>query len=76
MSYFDPAYFASPYFDAGSVTLPCFDPAGFDPTGFDTTCGASTGGGHPPRGRRRVSMPVIDTRMHDDELALLILEAA
>ena len=46
------------------------------PQWIEGVCGATGGGGgHPKRGHRRVQMPVIDLRQHDDELALLLLEA-
>ena len=52
----------------------CFDPLYFDPLAFDTSCASSGGGSH--RRRANISMPIIDPAMHNDELALLILEAA
>ena len=60
-------------FQAG-VTVSCFDPLYFDPKYFDTCSSAAGGGGH--RRGRRVEMPITDPSMHDDELALLLLEAA
>ena len=52
----------------------CFDPLYFDPLAFDTCSSASGGGGH--RRGRNIHMPITDPSMHDDELALLLLEAA
>jgi len=53
----------------------CFDPKYFDPAAFDTSCAPSSGGGSHRR-RANISMPIIDPAMHDDDLALLLLEAA
>jgi hypothetical protein len=47
----------------------------FQAASFQTNCPTSGGGGGHSKGRRRISIPVIDNRMHDDEIALLLLEA-
>jgi hypothetical protein len=71
-SLFQANFVQSNFTQGGSSGPSCFDPADFDKLDFDTSCVPSSGGGK----LRRVYMPIFDNRQHDDELALVLLEAA